>query len=202
MGKVKETLEMMPASVNSYIAWIMSDKLHMDDDEMKSYNYLVNELIKIPFRYIHPMDENRLKDGLELRSDFEYETGKFLDGNSGIPPVCSFFEMIVALACRCENQLMRNFEEEDNSKKWFYIMLKNLGLDGCTNENWRYENVDLIKNRVNLVMNREKSPDGTVELFPLKSKNLKNEEIWKQCMAYLRENFTNENEENLELYSL
>ena len=190
MGKVKETLELMPASVNSYIAWIMSDKLHMDDDEMKRYNFLTNELMKIPFRYIHPMDENRMKDGLELRSDFEYETGKFLDSSSGIPPVCSFFEMIVALACRCESQLMRNFEEEDNSKKWFYIMLKNLGLDGCTNENWQYEFVDLIKNRAE-----------SDKLFPLRTKSLKNEEIWKQCMAYLRENFTNENEENLELYS-
>lgn len=189
MGKMKEVVDMMPASVNSYVYYLMSDKLCMDDDEIKRYNFLTMDLIKIPFRYNHPMDENRYNDGMNLRADFEYETGKFLDSSSGILPGCSFLEMIVALAYKCEHQIMRNVDIGDRTKKWFYILLKNLGFDTMTNDNWQYENSEIIKNRIS---------DG--KIFKFKSKKNENEEIWKQLMVYLRENCIENDVGGLELY--
>lgn len=193
MAKVKDVLESMPASVNSYLAWLLDDKLGLSDEEMKDYNFLFNDLIKLPFRFSHPMDENRYEDGLNLRKDFSYETEKFLDSSSGIIPGCSFLEMLVALAYKCEHQLMRNVDIGDRTKKWFFIMLKNLDFDRMTNKNWQYEYSEEVKNRV-------KSIGSGENLFIFKGKKHKNEEIWKQLMAYLNENEVGKESDGLELY--
>ena len=75
------------------------------------------------------MDENRAIDGLELRTDFEYETGEYLDKTSGLMPKCTVFEMLAALAIRCESQLMYNPSLGDRTSKWFFEFLDNLNLN-------------------------------------------------------------------------
>ena len=189
MGRMKEAVEMMPAPLNSYVYYLLSDKLGLDDEEAKTYNFLSMELIKLPFRYTHPMDENRWQDGMNLRQDFTYETEKFLDSSSGILPGCSFLEMLVALSCKCENQIMRNIDIGNRTKKWFYMMLKCLDFYKMTNKNWQFEYSEEVKNKGN---------EG--KIFHFKTKKVENEEIWKQLMVYLRENYIENDVEGLELY--
>ena len=189
MGRMKEAVEMMPAPLNSYVYYLLSDKLGLDDEEAKAYNFLSMELIKLPFRYTHPMDENRWQDGMNLRHDFTYETEKFLDSSSGILPGCSFLEMLVALSCKCENQIMRNIDIGNRTKKWFYMMLKCLDFYKMTNKNWQFEYSEEVKNKVN---------EG--KIFHFKTKKVENEEIWKQLMVYLRENYISEDVNGLELF--
>ena len=170
------------ASISTYIHWVLKDKLKLTDKEAKHYSYLVRSLTNVEFVWRHPMDENRAIDGLDLRSDFEYETGEYLDNSSGLMAHCTFFEMLAALAIRCENQLMRNLSIGDRTSKWFFEFLDNLGL---LNDKLSTDDIKGIL---------EDFMDGDLDMFPLKNKGIvqKNEQIWKQLSAYINENYIDE----------
>ena len=178
------------ASISNYIHWVLTDKLGLTDKECKKYQYLVSALTDVEFVWRHPMDENRAIDGLELRSDFEYETGDYLDKSSGLMGSCTFFEMLAALAIRCENQLMRNLSVGDRTSKWFFEFLDNLDL---LEENLREDDIKTIT---------EDFMNGDLDMFPLKHKGItqKNEQIWKQLSAYINENYIFE-DSDMELFS-
>ena len=190
------------ATSSTYIEWLVQSKLGLTDKEWKTYNFLINSLARIEFTWIHPQDENRAKDGLELRSQFSDETGLFLDGSSGLPSKCSMLELLAGLAIKVENRVMRDIEIGDRTSQWFLIMIDNLGLNECTNKNWKYDYEKLIQDTCTRVILHDYESNGKGGLFPLKneSKNWRNEEIWVQCMAFLRENYPN-NDSDLELYN-
>lgn len=169
------------ASMNTYVHWVLKEKLGLSDREVRKNLDMVLVLASVEFVWRHPMDENRAIDGLELRDDFEYETGDYLDKSSDLPAQCSMFEMLAALAIRCENQLMRDSMVGDRTSKWFFEFLDNLGVTDC--------DIRDIKDIC------EEFMSGDVEMFPLKKRGIKqkNEQIWKQLMAYLNENYTLEN---------
>lgn len=168
------------ASMTTYIHWVLKDKLGLTEKECRKNLCLVSALAEVEFAWRHPMDENRANEGLELRDDFEYETGEYLDKSSGLIPQCSMFEMLAALAIRCENQLMRDSLLGDRTSKWFFEFLDNLGILDCDERD-----VDHIIDVCNDFM------DGRIDMFPLKKKGIKqkNEQLWKQLMAYLNENY-------------
>lgn len=176
--------------MSDYIHWVSKDKLGLSDKETHKYQYLVSTLTNVEFIWRHPMDENRAIDGLDLRSDFEYETGEYLDNSSGLMPHCTFFEMLAALAIRCENQLMRNLSVGDRTSKWFFEFLDNLGL------------LDEKLTTDEIISIVEKFMDGKLDMFPLQSKGIiqKNEQIWKQLSAYINENYFDDGAK-MELFS-
>ena len=191
-----------PATSSTYIEWLVKDKLGLTDKEWKNYNFLCNSLAKIEFIAIHPLDENRAEDGMELRSQFSDETGLYLDGSSGLTVKCSMLELIAALAIKVENRIMRNISIGDRTSKWFFVMIDNMGFTKMTNNNWKYDYEDIVRKTCETIINRDYGSNGVGGLFPLKndSKNWTNEEIWVQCMAFLRENYP-DNDSDLELYS-
>jgi len=176
------------ASMSRYIDWVLIDRLGLTDKESKQSMSLVLALTKVEFVWRHPMDENRAIDGLELRDDFEYETGEYLDKGSGLMPHCTFFEMLAALAIRCEEQHMRNLSYGDRTSRWFFEFLDNLGLLDCD-----------IRDVSDIC---EDFMDGKIDMFPTKSRknSLKNEQIWKQLGAYINEKYK-EDGANLELFT-
>ena len=180
------------ASMNTYIRWVLKDKLGLTEKEYKQNLCLVSALAEVEFVWRHPMDENRAIDGLELRTDFEYETGDYLDKSSGLISGCSMFEMLAALAIRCENQLMRNSSLGDRTSKWFFEFLNNLGLLDCDDRDVEH-----------IVEACEDFMDGSLDIFPLKRKGIKqkNDQIWKQLTAYINENYTMEDTDDMALFA-
>lgn len=174
------------ANMSAYVRWVLKDKLKLTEKEIKENFMLVSALAEIEFIWRHPMDENRAVDGLELREDFEYVTGEFLDKSSGLPGGCTMFEMLAALSMRCE-ELLHDYMIGDRTSKWFFEFLDNLGLLNCGRSD--------VQNICEMFM------AGKKELFPLKKgKNQKNEQIWKQLAAYINENYITDGN-NLLLYS-
>lgn len=188
----------LSASPITYLDWLMKDRLHLTDKEIKNYISLFNVLFEIDFVWIHPLDENRASDGLVLRSDFEYETGLYI---TGLSPKCTVFEMLAALAIRCENQLMRNLFLGDRTAKWFFMMLDNLRLSDFDNRHWTSHSKEHIESIVDSFLKRKYNKNGVGGAFPLKhsQKNQSNEQIWDQLMAYINENY-DEDEDDLELF--
>ena len=139
-------------------------------------------------------DENRAADGLELRHRYLEQYGDIEHENAGefyeefMMRKCSVLEMMVALACRIEDDIMFDPEMGDRTSTWFWIMISNLGLDGMDNEHFDNENVDQV---LNVFLGRTYFMNGTGGLFPLKRPkvNQRRVEIWYQMSEFLVENF-------------
>lgn len=150
-----------------------------------SYIQLLSHLDDIPFRYTFELDENRYNDGISLRkrfaSDHGFEPGYFAQV---FTTPCSVFEMMVALALRCEETIMDNPAMGNRTGQWFWGMIVSLGLGHMSDERYDEEYIDYV---VDKFLNRDYAPNGKGGLFTVRNTeiDLRRVEIWRQLMAYL-----------------
>lgn len=167
---------------NEYFEWMYQ----LVTNSSMSYRKLLFRLYKIDFTYILPMDENREKDGINLRYRFAYEkayedeiVAVYLDNRP-----CSVLEMMIALAIRCEDNIMANPEFGDRTGQWFWIMIKNLGLEAMTDFNFSKNRVD---SAISNFLKRDYEKNGKGGLFTVDecSNDFRDMEIWYQMCWYL-----------------
>lgn len=155
----------------------------------RSYRFLMLHLFRTDFYAVIPMDENRASDGIELRYRFGREKRIRMSDIADVLDVkeCSVLEMMIALSLRCEEQIIDDPDVGDRTRKLFWSMINNLGLNRMDDES--YDSFE-VEDRLDIFMNREYKPDGTGGLFKLRRTrhDLRNVEIWYQMMWYLSEN--------------
>jgi hypothetical protein len=148
----------------------------------------MNYLYTTEFVYVMPMDGNRYADGIDLRYRFGYENGieapiiaSCLDNNP-----CSIFEMMVALAFRCEEHITYNPGNGLMSGRWFWMFIKNLGLLDMSDTRFDEEYVNSVIWRF---LDRQYEPDGEGGLICIKNcpYDMRSMEIWYQMQRYLSE---------------
>lgn len=155
---------------------------------------LAKELHKREFYSIVGNDSNRAEDGKHLRDIFEEET-LFRDYSCLNGP-CSVLEMLIALAIRIES-ILEEPTEENRTEQWFWEMLKNLGLDKFTDDEFYPQGgPEQIERKLTVLLERQYTRSGKGGLFPLKvaKKDQRKTEIWYQLSAYLIENYIDEDE--------
>lgn len=173
-----------------YFEWMY--RLVCNDEYSRglSYRKLLYHLHQTDFFYRIPMDGNRAEDGTDLRYRFGYEhphegpaIASYLDDRP-----CSVLEMMVALAIRCEEQIMDDPDVGDRTGQWFWNMIVNLGLGPMDDRRFDPAFVDRILQRF---MNREYGPHGEGGLFTVRNcrNDMRSIEIWYQMNHYLAENF-------------
>lgn len=171
-----------------YFDWVVHLVCDNKYTKKLSYQKLLHHLHEIEFTYIIGMDGNRAEDGVNLRYRFGYDRGyddaliaSYLD----IMP-CSVLEMMVALAMRCEENIMDNPEVGDRTGQWFWNMIVNLKLGSMTDDRFHIDYVDDVVARF---LNREYGRNGEGGLFTLEhcSRDLRSIEIWYQMCWYLNE---------------
>lgn len=162
--------------VKSYIKWMYS----------KISGSVSIKLLKvlhgIEFTWILAMDKNRAEDGIALRRRFIREAAyddSVIDILNG---PCSVLEMMVALALRMEEAIMRDDEEGDRTGKWFAIMCDNLGIIDNKDEND-------IRERVHKFLKREYLPNGNGNIFWVQraDQDFRYLEIWYQMHRFLKD---------------
>ena len=167
---------------NDYFEWMCSlvTKERYADDI--SYRKLLMHLHNVEFTYLIPMDENRAENGEHLRYRFSLRH-KVDEGYLDIGP-CNVLEMMIALATRCEEEIMDDPDVGDRTAQWFWGMIANLGLGGITDDVYDRRDVDDI---LTTFLNREYEPDGRGGLFRVRNchEDLRNVEIWVQMCWYL-----------------
>ena len=152
-----------------------------------SYRGLLTHLHSTEFTYLIPRDRNRAEDGIDLRRRFIMRNGyenwhdvamEALDGP------CSVLEMMVALAIRCEENIMDDPRVGDRTRQWFWGMINSLGLGGMTDARFDIQTVDYIITRF---LNRDYTPSGEGGLFTVRHCDiyLRKVEIWVQLCYYL-----------------
>lgn len=150
-----------------------------------SYRKLLNYLHNTEFVWLIPRDVNRAEDGIELRYRFAYYNG--MDDEQvreELQGPCSLLEMILALAIRCENDIMDDTAVGDRTGQWFWKMITNLGLGGMTDR--RFDSI-YVADTVDRFLNREYDADGHGGLFVVRNcpYDLRDEEIWTQMTWFL-----------------
>jgi hypothetical protein len=134
------------------------------------------------FVWIVPNDDNRLEDGRLLRVEF-VELNDIHDVEPSCMDLgCSMLEMLIALSRRL------SFEDDLPVDEWFWHLLENLGLHGCTDRGgWSEQDVDEI---LDDVIWRTYEPNGRGGLFPMMDahEDQREVELWYQMSEYLLEN--------------
>jgi hypothetical protein len=165
-----------------YYEWIKK-LVHSDG----RYNKLLEYLYSTDFYYTIPMDYNRAEDGLDLRYRFCYINGydyKLIDEVLKVKQ-CSILEMMVALAVRCEEDIMAT-PNDDRTSLWFWTMIDSLGLSGMDDFSFDDMYVDGI---IDDFLARRYLPNGHGGLFTLHNcpHDLRDVEIHYQMCWFLEE---------------
>ena len=169
--------------INDYFEWLWNfTKCRGHSQNRKIITLLHN----IEFRYSIPMDANREEDGIDLRYRFITEVGipknyqevyAYLDGP------CSVLEMMIALAIRCEESIMDDPDIGDRTSEWFWLMMKNLGLDYMSDRKF---DRDIAEEKISIFLDRRYKRNGEGGLFVVNGRRyLRKVEIWYQMCWYL-----------------
>lgn len=169
--------------INDYFEWLWNFiKCRGHSQNRKIITLLHN----IEFRYSIPMDANREADGIDLRYRFITEVGipknyqevyGYLDGP------CSVLEMMIALAIRCEESIMDDPDIGDRTSEWFWLMMKNLGLDYMSDRKF---DRDIAEEKISIFLDRRYKRNGEGGLFVVNGRrDLRKVEIWYQMCWYL-----------------
>ena len=169
----------------TYFGWLVG-KVATHELGMNYYK-LFDQLWRTNFYYYIPRDENRMIDGLNLRAQYESETGYDADVD-GKP--CSVLEMMVALAIRCDDQIMWDDNHGSRASDWFFIMIDNMCLIGMKDYCYDEHHVEFILNRMMQHLNYSNGHGG---LFYTNDPNynMSQQEIWFQMCKFITENDTN-----------
>lgn len=165
----------MTNRTDDYYGWLV-EQIFIPNDN--GYDTLFEKMYALEFMWTVPNDDNRVQDGLDLRTEF-------LNGSRGRLDLqgVSFLEVLVALSRRVA------FTAGGDASLWAWRLIKNIRLnkmsDPLTTE--RSRRVDEI---LDAVIWRTYDADGIGGFFPLKhpEKDQTKVEIWYQLNAYVIEN--------------
>ena len=177
----------MPRSVieQEYFEWMFRLVCVGRFANKNTFRKLLSFLHNVEFTYSIPKDSNRADDGIELRYRYAYVNGLDVDDvlNNIVGP-CSVFEMILALAIRCEETIMDDPLLGDRTGQWFWKMITNLGLGSMSDARFDRDRVEYVIARF---LNRDYEADGRGGLFRIRNckYDLRDIEIWTQMLYFL-----------------
>lgn len=181
-----------------YLNWLLR-LINADNYQGKSYIKLCSLLNKIPFNPVMKLDTNRNSDVQSLlretyiqsQSDW-YRLNEQFDEIMDLQtwPV-SFLELIISLAMRIDLDFMREINGIDNTRIYFWILVRNLGFLSFDDDDWNEDCIISVVNRLNIVQERKYDFNGNGGLFPLENTEIdqRNVQIWNQLCQFVSQKF-------------
>lgn len=169
-----------------YFDWLID--IVCDREQRYDYQELMRHLYTTEFYWTVPLDENRAIDGVELRVKYREKFDNYDDYyiDKTLDDPCTVLEMLIALAARCEEEIMHDpYSDIDNTGEWFWEMINNLGLACMDDSRFSVTNFD---DSMDIFMGRKYNPDGSgggLFLVANPRKNLKLVDIWYQMQWFL-----------------
>jgi hypothetical protein len=155
-----------------YYEWLVSQ---IDIPNDKTYKDLFELMHNYGFVWIVPNDDNRVQDGLDLRTEFLDGTRKHIEREE-----VSMLEILVSLSRRVA------FTAGGEAPEWAWRLLKNLKLTKCYDP---LSNPAKVMDILEAVVWRTYRRDGYGGFFPLRDPHddQTKVEIWYQLNAYVIE---------------
>ena len=171
---------------NEYFNWLYETICGNRRPRELSYRKLLIHLHKTDFRYLIMKDKNRARDGVDLR--YRFALARYYDTEPDyiqdmLEGPCSVFEMMVALAMRCE-ETMDDPDVGDRTGQWFWAMIVSLGLGGMVDSRF---DARVANDIIERFLDRDYEPDGSGGLFTIENcrSDLRDIEIWNQMWWYI-----------------
>ena len=169
---------------NAYFSWLVS---HVKADDC--HWCLLRRLHQKEYIWLEsvPLDENREKDGRALREEFAEDDDTVMgDIYGALEGPCSMLEMLVAMAMRIETDILYDAEYGDRTSEWFWMILKNAGLD-MPDKDYYQIYVDQV---LNSILARYYNENSEGSFFPVKNtygKDWRKTDLWMQMQIYVDE---------------
>lgn len=164
-----------------YLRWLEPQLRDPNERPDRTYWELINLMYDTKFTFTIPMDNNRLVDGLDLRTEFAHMNHISLHLLKELDS-CSFLEVLIGLSRRMA------FVAGGSAPGWAWQLLNNLDLHRM------WDTLSPAKRRraqdiMYVVIHREYLPDGTGGFFPLAwpEEDMTQLELWTQLNAYVSE---------------
>jgi hypothetical protein len=159
---------------SDYYLWL--DSLVNDGNHELLIRYLHSQ----PYRWQFTLDENRAAGGINLRSEYAWNTSTEVEDVREGP--CTVLEMLVGVASHMEDQL------EISTSDCFWMLIENLGLDKYEDDDYNPREVECI---IDSWLNHNYKSNGVGSIFPLKryQGDCRNLDIWSQMNAWISENY-------------
>lgn len=173
--------------LNAYFEWLYDTVCGTRFGGDISFRKLLIHLHNTDFRWVISNDENRAREGQNLRHRFaltqmpNVPEHQILDILAG---PCSVLEMMVALAIYAEEHIMDNPQIGDRTGQWFWSMVVNLGIGDQMDSRFDRKHVEVVLDRF---LDRKYSPNGQGGLFMIRNcrRDLRKVEIFYQLCWYL-----------------
>ena len=167
-----------------YLNWL-SDKagISVRSNPYSSYDTLLRQLNTKEFVWSVPNDDNRIENGLYLRTHFLREFG-----GPEVSGFCSLLEILIVLSEKLAFQMS---EENDEPGYWFHVILDNAGLLEFNDAHYfeDYTTTTQVDNILNKIIFRKYEYNGEGGLFPLERprEDQRGVELWYQLSAFVLE---------------
>jgi len=165
-----------------YIHWLADQLREESDDNGETYRELIELMFDKEFVYTIDMDENRIEDGLALRTEFGYASHRRVTHKQmeRLGP-CSFLEVLIGLSRRL------SFNAGGSAPTWAWTLMKNLDLQKMSDPLGRAR--PIAEEIMDTVIQRAYSSDGSGGFFPLSwsDDDQTRIELWYQMHAYILE---------------
>lgn len=162
-----------------YFDWLKSQVgIEYGRNTSKTYDELLKCLFAKEFVWIIPNDDNRMEDGLDLRTEFlggrHYEI---------LQQGVSILEVIVALSRRLA------FNAEGDPNMWAWRLIENIEIHSFTDP-IKPNEYEILNDMLETLIWRQFSTDGIGSFFPLldPKEDQTKVEMWYQMSAYINEN--------------
>lgn len=158
-----------------------------------SYRRLFEYLYSRQFYSVIPKDSNREHDGLDLRMQFSKEE-RYPYGYvySQLDFPCNVLEMMLALAMRCEDEIMANGDDGDRTGEWLFFMISNMHISNLDDRTFDPDEAEKAVNRL-LDRTYKRNGDGGLFLVRNHREDMRKAELWYQMCWYLNEIMDSEN---------
>lgn len=179
-----------------YLVWLIN-LINADNYKGKSYIKLCSLLNKIPFEPVMKLDKNRSSDVQSLLREtyIQSQSDWYRLSNDEIMELpawpVSFLELIISLAMRIDLDFMREINGIDNTRIYFWVLVRNLGFLSFDDDNWNEDSIISVVNRLNIVQERKYDFNGNGGLFPLENAEMdqRNVQIWNQLCQFVSQKF-------------
>ena len=171
----------------TYFEWLYS-LIKDSNRDGKSYIFLMSQLHDTTFYSLVPNDDNRCKDGEDLRVRFMDHYESHVQPLYGRP--CTLFEMLIALAYRI-NEIMIGEPFELSVSECFWLFIQNLDLEWYEDSPLYSKYAEKIEENIKKFLERRYTYNGHGGIFPLKKakRDQRTTEIWYQMSDYLLEKY-------------
>ena len=167
-----------------YFEWMLR-KINCRKFPVKKYYKLLLYLNEFNFKIVIKNDINRVSDAYEMRETFkeselwDAEEIPFDMRNGDNLWPASVLEVLVAMSCRIEDDVMADEEKGNRTSEWFWEMICNLGLNTAKESDWYDILNDFLSRRISCF---EKPDDISTKAWNKK-------ELWNQMNEVMSRKF-------------